>query len=609
MNDSPKNDLGPFQHEDTPGGIVHNDPNDLDRFAPPEYLVDPDGPDLDHQLTTKIRGELAKREKCRRSLIAFCERFAPMVSGEPYVAGWVHRDIARRLTKFMRAVERKERPRLILLMPPRHGKSLLTSILFYAWVLGHHPEWRMFNVGYNEDLPVDFSKAIRDILSSKAYQLIFATRIAQGDRSASDWATSGRGGMRAAGMAGGITGHGAHIMGIDDPLKGSEEADSQGARDKLWEGFVANVRTRIQPGGGVLVIQTWWNDDDLAGRLQKLNVLDDEMAQYRDKYEVVSYPAVTEDDEYEYYDRQTENIIRIRLNQTEDFTAPYTPEELEDLDYELIRGPNEALHEERYSYRELMAIKADVSERVWAALFQQNPIPDSGIFFRKEHVFLIPELPDPRSGTVCTGWDFAIGEKKRNNFTCGATLQMVPSTCCYVRNVRKFKARDDRVSSIIIAAMVEEALHYLEMEDPPYYVIAVEDGHIWRSMKDSVREAFDRAKIPMSIISEYSPVTDKEARATPMQDKHERGYLRIPEKAPWTAGYIRELMNFPNAKDLDQVDSSAWAVKKLVELGPPRPKTEQVKRERDRYADSRYKGWRDRLEAARYRKSKSHMSA
>jgi predicted phage terminase large subunit-like protein len=252
-----------------------------------------------------------------------------------------------------------------------------------------------------------------------------------------------------------------------------------------------------------------------------------------------------------------------------------------------------------------MAIKADVSNRVWQALYQQNPIPNSGLFFLKEYLYYVPQLPDPRGGQVCTGWDFAIGEKKRNNFTCGTTIQQMPSTVMYVRNVRKIK----KSATGIIQAMIDEAQFYLTMENPPYYTMAVEDGHIWRSIKDSVKAAFDIAGVPMSIVYEYTPIVDKEARATPMQDKMERGHLRLPEVARWLRGYVTELMKFPNAKDLDQVDSSAWAVKRLIEQGPPRAQEiETTTIQQDRYADKKFKGWRDRMLSARSRKRTS-MSA
>jgi phage terminase large subunit-like protein len=282
--------------------------------------------------------------------------------------------------------------------------------------------------------------------------------------------------------------------------------------------------------------------------------------------------------------------------------VPWTEEETDDLDFTLIRGPNEALHEERYSYRELMAIKADVTDRVWAALYQQNPVPDSGIFFEKQYLHFVPSLPDPEGGQICTGWDFAIGKLKRNNFTCGSTIQQVYNGTMYVRNVRKFK----KSANGIIDAMVHEALFYLNMRNPPAYYIAVEKGHIWDSIHDSVRTAFDEHGIPMSIVKEYTASTEKEARAAPMQNKLERGQWRLPEKARWLRMYVSELMKFPNAKDLDQVDSSAWACKRLLELGPPRQQEETQVPERDRY--NKHGSWRERLNAMQ-KTNRSHMSA
>jgi predicted phage terminase large subunit-like protein len=217
-------------------------------------------------------------------------------------------------------------------------------------------------------------------------------------------------------------------------------------------------------------------------------------------------------------------------------------------------------------------------------------------------LYFIPELPNPEGGQVCTGWDFAIGQKKRNNFTCGTTIQQIASGTMYVRNVQKFK----KSANGIITAMVSEARHYMDLPNPPYYTIAVEKGHIWDSIRDSVQTAFDAAHIPMTIITEYTASTEKEARASPMQDKMERGQFRLPEKIRWLRAYVSELMKFPHAKDLDQVDSSAWAVKRLLELGPPRQQEETHVPERDRY--NKHGSWRERLNASRSR-NRSHMSA
>jgi len=566
-----------------------------------EQMFDPDGPLLEEQVPTAALAEKARREKIRRDFIAFCHRFYPVAGFGKFKAGWVHHDIAARLIRFMRAVENGERPRLMLLMPPRHGKSTLVSVMFYCWVFGHHPEWKMFNVGYNEDLPLEFSKAIRRVVESKAYREIFPdTIIMRDDRKSDHWKLTLGGAMRAAGLKGGITGHGANIMGVDDPLKGDEEADSENTRDKLWKGYRSNIRTRLHPGGGILLIQTWWHNDDLAGRIMQMNELEDKYSEFRDKFEIVRYPAVTDPGEWEYRDEETLEIIRF----TEEKEAPYSPEELEDLNYVLLRGPNEALHEERYSWRELMAIKADVDEDVWNALYQQNPIPETGIFFTREMLYYYVHPPKEAYCNICTGWDFAIGEEKHNNHTAGVTLQHHWGGKMFVRKVRRFKGDSTRIAD----EMVEEAIYYLRRPDPPYYTIAVEDGQIWKTARPYVKAAFEENDIPWSIVQEYTATTDKRARATPMQDRMKRGLLVIRQSMQWTADFVRELLRFPKTKDKDQVDASAWAVRHLLEIGKPSPPPEEEYQVRDAWANPDDLPWREKLELQK-RRGTTHMSA
>ncbi len=568
--------------------------------------TDPDGPPLEEQYSRAAYAEEAHRELCRQDFLEFCKRFYPIAGLAPkFMAGWVHRDIAMRLMRFMHQVEREERPRLMLLMPPRHGKSSLVSIMFYCWVLGHHPEWDMFNVGYNEDLPLEFSKAIRQVLEHEEYRLVFPNTITKrDDRAADHWGLTAGGGMRAAGLRGGITGHGAHIFGIDDPLKGDEEADSEIHRNKLWSGFKFNIRTRMAPGGGVLIVQTWWHDDDLAGRIQEMNKREDAFSKYRDKYEIIRYPAITDKGEWEYRDEETLEIIRFR----DEDDPPYTEEELDDFNYVLLRGPEEALHPERYSYEELMAIRADVideeGERVWNALFQQNPVPDSGTFFTKKMLVYVDTLPPPEGTHVVTGWDFAIGEKKKNNFTAGVTIQQHWGGAFFVRNVRRFK----KGSKGIVEAMVKEAKFYIRMPDPPYYEVAVEDGMIWKSIQPYVKDAFEKAKIPWSIVKEIVPITDKQARATPLQGKMEALKVKLLKAAHWVAPYVREFMKFPNTKDKDQVDAAAHAMRRLLELGAPQLPADTEDTNPDRWRDRNIRTWREKI-AGLGKRGGSHMSS
>ena len=111
------------------------------------------------QVTDLIRQELARREFLKRDLLAFTQLFEPN-----YLAGWVHKDICHRLERFSREVRDGRSPRLMLLMPPRHGKSLLASQIFPAWHLGHRPDHEVINAGYNVDLPTRFSRDRKSVV-------------------------------------------------------------------------------------------------------------------------------------------------------------------------------------------------------------------------------------------------------------------------------------------------------------------------------------------------------------------------------------------------------------------------------------------------------------
>lgn len=199
----------------------------------------------------QLQKMLAARVLARRRLLHFTQMTHPS-----YSAGWVHDDICRRLEKFSREVTERKSPRLMLLMPPRHGKSELASIRFPAWHLGHNPTHELINVGYNMDLPMKFSRKVRELMRDPQYQAIFPGAILNQDsQAAEEWSLQAGGGFLAAGVGGGITGKGAHVLIIDDPIKNQEEADSALVRDRLWEWYQSTAYTRLAPGGGVLVIE------------------------------------------------------------------------------------------------------------------------------------------------------------------------------------------------------------------------------------------------------------------------------------------------------------------------------------------------------------------
>ncbi len=210
---------------------------------------------------------MASRVLSKRRFLPFVKRM-----NDQYQAGWVHEDICRRLEQFSDDVNNKKSPRLMLLMPPRHGKSELASRSFPAWHLGRFPDHEFIACSYNMDLATDFSRKVKMILEDPNYQSIFPeTKLDPDNRSAEKWVVHGkRGGYVAAGVGGGITGRGAHVLVIDDPIKSAEDADSADNREKLWQWYLSTAYSRLAPGAGVLLIQTWWHDSDLAGQLQTM---------------------------------------------------------------------------------------------------------------------------------------------------------------------------------------------------------------------------------------------------------------------------------------------------------------------------------------------------
>lgn len=200
---------------------------------------------------TPLEAELASRLLSRRRLLAFTQRVNPQ-----YKAGWVHEDICRRLEKFSDDVAKGLSPRLMLLMPPRSGKSELASRMFPAWHLGRNPNHEIIACSYNVSLAMSFSKKVKEVLEDPVFHPVFEIRLNPNNQSAEEWSLDGtRGGYVAAGVGGGITGKGAHLLTIDDPLKNAEEADSADTREKLWDWYGSTAYTRLAPGGGVLVVQ------------------------------------------------------------------------------------------------------------------------------------------------------------------------------------------------------------------------------------------------------------------------------------------------------------------------------------------------------------------
>ena len=230
------------------------------------------------------------------------------------------------------AVERGEVKRLILQAPPRHGKSMLTSEYFPAWYLGRNPEKYIITATYGQDLADDFGRKVRNQLRSGEHRATFPQcQLSEDSQSASRFGTEQGGAYFALGVGAPATGRGAHLLVIDDPIKGREEADSETYRKRLKEWYASVAYTRLMPGGAIIIMATRWHEDDLIGWVLSEHE--------HEEWTVIDLPAIDK---------------------------------------------GKALWPEQYSLEDLNRIKQTLGQREWQALYMQRPTPDTGDYFKRE---------------------------------------------------------------------------------------------------------------------------------------------------------------------------------------------------------------------------------
>jgi len=174
-----------------------------------------------------------------------------------------HRVIAGHLER----IERGEIDRLMLLVPPRHGKSELASHRFPAWYLGRQPHSQFLSVSATESLATDFGRAVRNTIDSPDYRSIFSTTLAEDSQAKGKWHTSEGGIYYAVGIDGGVLGRGGDVVLIDDPYATMKDAMSELTRKNVWDWYTGTIYNRLQPGGAIIVINHRMHEDDLSGKL------------------------------------------------------------------------------------------------------------------------------------------------------------------------------------------------------------------------------------------------------------------------------------------------------------------------------------------------------
>lgn len=490
--------------------------------------------------------EMARRVLARRRLIEFTKRFQ-----RTYEPGWVHRDICRRLEKFLQDVIDGKSPRLMLFVPPRHGKSQLASINFPAWALGHHPELEFISSSYAISLPIGFSRKVRELIQDPAYKALFPqTQLDKNIASAETWATTAGGGYVASGVGSGITGKGANVLIVDDPVKDAESADSEVISDGIWAWYSSTFYTRAAPGAGILIIQTRWSDTDLAGRLltQMKEDLDEGVAP--EPWEIIQYPAVATHDEWVNADGtitdqpKTENAIQVRRK-------------------------GEALHPERFPLERLERIKRSLQPRHWNALYQQNPVPDEGSYFTKD-MFRFHANPPPISSLrMFAAWDLAISEKQQADYTVGVIAGLDHTDQLFVLDVMRFRGDAYKIAEAIVTSA-----NRWQVE-----LVGIEKGQLEQAIRPTLLKMMREKRAKFALAEgdrALVPVTDKLSRARPLQGRLQQGMIYFDNTQGWCENLIFEALRFPVGVHDDQVDALAYLVRMVMREDPPKPPRRQT---------------------------------
>lgn len=368
--------------------------------------------------------------------------------------------------------------------------------------------------------------------------------------------------------------HNCHILVVDDVVKDAEAADSVTIRENTWEWYISTAYTRLAPGGGVLGILTWWHEDDWAGRIQEVMKSGE-----GDVFEVVKYPAINEDgDEYILQDDTIQQF------------SPESDPPPEGSRLTRLRGT--AIHPDRYTTEMMLKIKNNLIssglKRVWNALYQQNPVPDDGVYFTKEMLRWYTHPPRREEMFVYQAWDFAITEKTDSDWTVCATVGQDEQDNLYLLHILRFRSGDGN-------AIVDDVIDQFELFKPD--LLGFEDGQIWKSLASQFKKRCDeRGVYPNSEL--LQPLTDKKVRAGPLKGRMQIGKFFVRQNQQWTESFRQELMKFPSGKYDDQVDASAWAVRLTLTKVAPKKRVPKVE-----------KSWKDKLNGLTGGDRGGHMAA
>lgn len=413
----------------------------------------------------------------------------------------------------------KQVKRLMIFAPVRHGKSQLSTIRFAAWLLDRDPSLKVCVSAYDGKIAKVFSRGTRRIIAQIG-GIISEERKAQ-----EEWETTAGGMYRACGVGAPPTGQGFDFLIVDDPIRNREQADSEAMRENVWEWYEEDLLSRLEPGGCVLIVQTRWHLDDLAGRI---------IQRYADgvsaeDWEILRLPALAES--------QAER---------DEFARRHgLPLGLPDP---IGREAGEALWESRWPRSVLQKIERERDPYSWASLYQQNPVLRN----RNAIVANIKIVQAvPATARRVRYWDKA-GTEGAGAYTVGLKMARSPDGRIFIEDIARGQwSSGTRERMIKLVAGMDGKHVRIGVEQEP-----------GSGGKDSAKATIRR-------LAGYDVHADrvtgsKETRMQPFLAQIEAGNVHVLDR-PWKQKYLEELGDWPSGKYKDQCDASSGALSMLAE--------------------------------------------
>lgn len=414
-----------------------------------------------------------------------------------------------------------ELDRVIVSMPPRHGKSELVSRFLPAWYLGRYPNRKVILCAYEATFARTWGRKARDVLEEYGPE-VFGVKVSQGSSAADNWEIEGHDGvMITAGVGGAITGKGAHLLIIDDPVKNAETAQSEVQREKAWDWWRSTARTRLQKGAAVILVMTRWHEDDLAGRFLEHAKEDG------DQWTQVDFPAICEEPD------------------------------------SLGRQVGDALWPEMFDEAWMEQTRKALGTYWFSALYQQTPRPTEGMLFKSQHFRYFTETEDmyvlyedeatrPVAKDHCSLFstvDIADSEKTSADYTVVSTWAVTPQ-----KDLILIGRAREHFEDLAVARLIRQ-----EYETHKPATVRIEKNMYGRKhIATLVREGLPIVPLIADI--------DKVTRAFTAVARYEQHTVFHPKGVKWLDEWESELKAFPVGAHDDQVDTVSYAARALPDI-------------------------------------------